>query len=109
MQTEGWKFSPLVAQLKGPLSGCLKRIDHRSLKEQGISRQPEKHLGPAAHAMMQRGELPNRALLFILKKLREQLKRVQAEIHRAVLELKVAQRRKNLAVQPKGQRLGKKY
>ena len=26
--------------------GCADRVDHRSLKEQGIEREPEKHLGP---------------------------------------------------------------
>ncbi len=30
-------------------------IDHRSLKDQGIEREPTVHLGPAVHAMEQRG------------------------------------------------------
>ena len=31
------------------------RIDHRSLKEQGIGRAPKKHLGPKLHAMLKKG------------------------------------------------------
>ena len=32
-----------------------KRIDHRTLKAQGIDREPTIHIGPAAHAMEKRG------------------------------------------------------
>lgn len=36
-------------------SGHEARIDHRSLKEQGIDREPTQHLGPAAAAMERKG------------------------------------------------------
>lgn len=32
------------------------RVDHRSFEAQGIDREPESHLGPAAHAMKKRGD-----------------------------------------------------
>jgi ATP-dependent exoDNAse (exonuclease V) alpha subunit len=37
------------------LSGYTKRIDHRSLKDQGIDRLPELHEGPAVRAMTSKG------------------------------------------------------
>lgn len=36
------------------------RIDHRALREQGAYRLPTRHMGPAATAMMRRGEAPDR-------------------------------------------------
>lgn len=63
-------------------SGSRSRIDHRTLKEQGINREPEKHLGPAVHQMVKRGQVPDRAVSTVLKRLRERLKVVQEEIKR---------------------------
>ena len=37
------------------LEGHEQRVDHRSLKDQGLERLPTKHLGPTAHAMEKRG------------------------------------------------------
>lgn len=36
-------------------AGFAARVDHRSLREQGIERTPDKHLGPAAAARLHRG------------------------------------------------------
>jgi hypothetical protein len=36
-------------------AGHEQRIDHRTLKEQGIDRKPQIHLGPKAHAMAKKG------------------------------------------------------
>lgn len=41
-------------------AGYEARIDHRTLKEQGVYRLPTRHMGPAATAMMRRGEIPDR-------------------------------------------------
>lgn len=38
------------------LAGQTERIDRRSLKDQGIEREPTRHMGPAATAMERRGE-----------------------------------------------------
>lgn len=40
--------------------GIEARVDHRSLEAQGIERDPEEHLGPAAAAMARRGAEPDR-------------------------------------------------
>ena len=37
------------------LSGHAERIDCRSYEERGIDKEPQQHLGPAAHAMKERG------------------------------------------------------
>lgn len=42
-------------------AGCSERIDHRSLKAQGLDRQPTRHMGPKATAIERRGETPDRA------------------------------------------------
>ena len=42
-------------------AGIEARLDHRSFKERGIEQEPTLHLGPAAHAMMKRGEASDRA------------------------------------------------
>jgi hypothetical protein len=39
-------------------AGCSERIDRRTLKEQGINREPTIHIGPAALAMAERGMKP---------------------------------------------------
>lgn len=36
-------------------AGCSERVDHRSLKEQGIEREPTRHDGPTVRAMEKRG------------------------------------------------------
>ena len=36
-------------------AGHEQRVDHRSLKDQGLERLPTRHLGPAAHSMEKRG------------------------------------------------------
>ena len=36
------------------------RIDHRTLEEQGIDRQPQQHMGPAATAIARKGGTPKR-------------------------------------------------
>lgn len=41
-------------------AGHAERIDHRSLKDQGIERQAQIHMGPKATAMERRGETPDR-------------------------------------------------
>ena len=41
-------------------AGQSARVDHRSLKEQGIERVPTKHLGPTATAIERRGETSRR-------------------------------------------------
>ena len=37
------------------------RVDHRSLADQGVDREPQQHLGPTAAAIERRGEEPERA------------------------------------------------
>ena len=51
-QREGWSSYANVALEK---AGIEERIDHRTLKEQGINRIPQIHLGSAVTAMMKRG------------------------------------------------------
>lgn len=41
-------------------AGSRERIDHRSLKDQGLDRVPTRHMGPKATAMERRGEKPER-------------------------------------------------
>lgn len=41
-------------------AGSRERIDHRSLKGQGLDRVPTRHMGPKATAMERRGETPER-------------------------------------------------
>lgn len=41
-------------------AGSRERIDHRSLKDQGLDRVPTRHMGPKATAMERRGETPER-------------------------------------------------
>ncbi|ACN18005.1 TraA; conjugal transfer protein TraA (plasmid) [Desulforapulum autotrophicum HRM2] len=45
------------------LAGEEARIDHRSLKDQGIDREPQIHVGPTASAMHKKGKAAERALL----------------------------------------------
>jgi hypothetical protein len=49
---ERWAFESNLALER---AGRDKRIDHRSLAEQGSERLPQVHLGPRAHALEQRG------------------------------------------------------
>ena len=44
-------------------AGSRERIDHRSLKDQGLDRVPTRHMGPKATAMERRGETPDRQRL----------------------------------------------
>jgi MobA/MobL family len=55
------------------------RIDHRSLKDQGIDREPTTHLGPAVTEMLRRGK-PS----FVLERIREDQRReMQLRLERA--------------------------
>jgi ATP-dependent exoDNAse (exonuclease V) alpha subunit len=71
------------------------RIDHRSLKEQGVDREPTVHLGYAANEMAQRGAASDRmdALQGVLARneIRFNLKAIEAEL--AMLEEAQKQRR----------------
>lgn len=77
------------------------RIDHRSLKEQGIDREPTVHLGYAANEMTQRGAPSDRmaALNEILARneLRFDLKAIDAEL--AGLEKQAAEERRQQTAQ----------
>lgn len=42
------------------IHGVKARVDHRSLDAQGVERTPTQHQGPIAHAMDQRGAMPDR-------------------------------------------------
>jgi hypothetical protein len=67
--------------------GFDERIDHRSLIDQGIDREPTTHIGPAGKEMEQRGNLSDRA---------QQNRDVQAindELQRAEAELAKSQER----------------
>ena len=46
---------PVWFTLQLELSGYAERIDCRSYEERGIDKVPQQHLGPAAHAMQERG------------------------------------------------------
>ncbi len=46
---------PVWFTLQLELSGYAERIDCRSYEERGIDKGPQQHLGPAAHAMQERG------------------------------------------------------
>lgn len=56
------------------------RIDHRTLKEQGVDRVASNHYGPTANAMIGQGKIPDRALPSLLEKLKQELRQVQAII-----------------------------
>lgn len=43
------------------LAGSQARIDHRSLKDQGLEQEPQRHMGPKATAIERRGETPARS------------------------------------------------
>ena len=69
------------------LEGHEARIDHRSLVAQGVEREPQQHLGPAAAAMVRKGMVPERTrgstegeeVISITKEL-EELKQFRDEI-----------------------------
>lgn len=66
------------------------RVDHRSLEDQGIDREPQQHMGPTASAMEQFGKASR-----IGEENREIERRNQerAELHRQAVETKLAAER----------------
>ncbi|MGB1012457.1 MAG: MobA/MobL family protein, partial [Thiolinea sp.] len=60
------------------------RVDHRSLKDQGLERLPTRHLGPAAHAMEKRGISTERG---DLNRVIEAANRFQAKSREVVQQL----------------------
>lgn len=60
--------------------GSKSRIDHRTLKAQGINRIPQSHLGPKKTAVLRKGGMIERCLAEALYLLRKELKLVQREI-----------------------------
>ena len=92
------------------------RVDHRSLKDQGIEREPSVHLGPAVTGMQRRGietEVCRRitwrqqqAVLEPLERAGEagRLERASAELHQRILDvtadLAAAQRERAAGIDP---------
>ncbi len=58
--------------------GSLERVDHRTLRDQGIDREPTRHMGPGVQAMRERGEEPERYQEY--KHERDEIKQVQREL-----------------------------
>jgi len=64
--------------------GFEERIDHRSLVDQGIDREPEIHVGPAAKGMEQKNQPSERAEQNReLKHINDELERLQADLAKA--------------------------
>lgn len=68
-------------------TGSKSRIDHRTLKAQGVDRSPQSHLGPKNAAMLKRGGIIDRCFAEALYLLRKELKLVQREIKQFVHNL----------------------
>ncbi len=77
-------------------AGIEARVDHRSLKEQGVDREPTRHLGPAASGYERRTGEPSRKRLDFEAEAAERLARAQAagdlerasrQIDRSILDL----------------------
>ena len=77
-------------------AGIEARVDHRSLKEQGVDREPTRHLGPAASGYERRTGEPSRKRLDFEAEVAERLARAQAagelerasrQIDRSILDL----------------------
>ena len=65
------------------LAGCDERIDHRSLREQGVARKPTVHLGAHASAMEKRGiQTFKGSVNRETQRLNELLEKAAAEIER---------------------------
>ena len=68
-------------------TGSKSRIDHRTLKAQGIDRSPQSHLGPKNAAMLKKGGIIDRCFAEALYLLRKELKLVQREIKQFVYNI----------------------
>ena len=77
-------------------AGVAERVDHRSLKEQGIERTPMRHLGPAATGYERRTGEPSRKRLdfereaaerLVLAKEAGELERQSQQAERSILDL----------------------
>ena len=77
-------------------AGIEARVDHRSLKEQGVDREPTRHLGPAASGYERRTGEPSRKRLDFEAEAAERLARAKAagelerasrQIERSILDL----------------------
>lgn len=66
------------------------RVDHRSLKDQGIERAPTRHVGPAVEAMREKGQEPERYREY--RGERDEIKQVQREVSDASREYERAYR-----------------
>lgn len=73
-------------------SGSTSRIDHRSLKEQGINKQASQHLGPKRSAIIKKGGIIEGCFLEAIYLLQKELKKSQAEIRKLLVELKTPHR-----------------
>lgn len=58
------------------------RIDHRTLKAQGIDREPEQHLGQVVNYMVQRGDVPRRGIKTMLQRIRKELQALKVDVIR---------------------------
>ena len=94
---DGWRERFAVLQNEHlERAGVAERVDHRSLKEQGIERAPTRHLGPAATGYERRTGEPSRKRLdfereaaerLVLAKEAGELERQSQQAERSILDL----------------------
>ena len=94
---DGWRERFAVLQNEHlERAGVAERVDHRSLKEQGIERTPTRHLGPAATGYERRTGEPSRKRLdfereaaerLVLAKEAGELERQSQQAERSILDL----------------------
>ena len=94
---DGWRERFAVLQNEHlERAGVAERVDHRSLKEQGIERAPTRHLGPAATGYERRTCEPSRKRLdfereaaerLVLAKEAGELERQSQQAERSILDL----------------------